>query len=202
MQVRNAGPGSDPAGLCPNGDTQPGQTLPQAALDIGAKIQPDRLAAAAACYPVATVQRLGHLLAEYHPQAAAPLLPIAQTATQLANLYNGHIADVHCPPPPNVIDDRWGVFVNWEIDLDDPHHLWEMGGTTKRCCGGTSWRAKYSRTCRLPWWNMEHSEDPPVFTGHQVKSYGPPRRIDTVCPWASPSRDHGSCSALLRAVAD
>ena len=99
--------------------------IAQAALDIGAKIQPDRLAAAAACYPVATVQRLGHLLAEYHPQAAAPLLPIAQTATQLANLYNGHIADVHCPPPPNVIDDRWGVFVNWEIDLDDPHHLWE-----------------------------------------------------------------------------
>ena len=99
--------------------------IAQAALDIGAKIQPQRLAAAAACYPVAIVQRLGHLLAEYHPEAAAPLLPIAQTVTQRVNLYNGHISDVHCPPPPNVNDDRWGVYVNWEIDLDDPHHLWE-----------------------------------------------------------------------------
>ena len=99
--------------------------IAQAALDIGARIQPDRLAAAAAFYPVATVQRLGHILAEYHPEAAAPLLPIAQTATQLTNLYNGYISDVHCPPPPNVIDDHWGVYVNWEIDLDDPHHLEE-----------------------------------------------------------------------------
>ena len=97
--------------------------IAQAALDIGPKIQPERLAAAAACYPVATVQRLGHILAEYHPEAAAPLLPIAQTATQRVNLYNGHISDGHCPPPPNINDDRWGVYVNWEIDLDDPHHL-------------------------------------------------------------------------------
>ena len=97
--------------------------IAQAALDIGAKIQPDRLAAAAACYPVATVQRLGHLLAEYHPEAAAPLLSIAQKATQRVNLYNGYISDGHCPPPPNVNDDRWGIYVNWKIDLDDPHHL-------------------------------------------------------------------------------
>ena len=22
-----------------------------------------------------------------------------------------------------MIDDRWGIYVNWQIDLDDPHHL-------------------------------------------------------------------------------
>ena len=124
VQVRNAGPEVTLLD-CVLMEIPGLDDIAQAALDIGAKIQSDRLAAAAACYPVATVQRLGHILAEYHPGAAAPLLPIAQTATHWVSLYNGYISDEHCPPPPNVNDDRWGVYVNWEIDLDDPHHLEE-----------------------------------------------------------------------------
>ena len=61
---------------------------------------------------------LGHLLEGNQPKATTPLLPIAQTETQLENLYHSQLADGHCPSPPNDTDERWGDFVNWQIDLD------------------------------------------------------------------------------------